>query len=360
MYLHKLRSAKPPYGGFADKRTGFLISFTGAILFSTKAIIIKKAFHATSADALTLLTLRMLFSLPFYFIAAWWGNRKEDNVRMTRKQWGYIVALGLLGYYFSSYFDFVGLQYVSAGLERLILFLYPSFAVLINAALFKQPVGRIQRWALLLTYTGIGIAYFGELKVDTGNPNFHWGSSLIFLCAITYACYLAGSGRMIPVLGAAKFTTYSMLVATGAVLLHFILRGLLGGHGFAGGGGHGAADTGRGSAMGMGGHGIGGGDGLWLYAVLLALFATVIPSFMLSAGMKRIGANNAAIVTSIGPVSTILQAHFILGDPIFAEQLAGTGLVIVGVLLIGWQGRKAGSVPSGQILPDNNQLADGK
>ena len=305
---------------------GFLISFTGAILFSTKAIIIKKAFRATSADALTLLTLRMLFSLPFYLIAAWWGHRKEDNVRMTKRQWGIVIGLGLLGYYFSSYFDFVGLQYVSAGLERLILFLYPSLAVLINAVLFKQPVGRVQRWALLLTYTGIGIAYFGELKVDTGNPNFFWGSFLIFLCAITYAFYLSGSGRMIPVLGAAKFTTYSMLVATGAVLLHFLLRGLAHNGHFWGTRGQG------GGAISMG--------GLWGYAVLLALFATVIPSFMLSAGMKRIGANNAAIVTSIGPVSTILQAHFILGDKIFIEQVIGTGLVILGVLLIGWRSSK--------------------
>jgi len=101
----------------------------------------------------------------------------------------------------------------------------------------------------------------------------------------------------------------------------------------------------------MSGHGM-DGDGLWLYAVLLALFATVIPSFMLSAGMKRIGANNAAIVTSVGPVSTILQAHFILGDPIFVEQVVGTGLVIVGVLLIGWQGRRFH--PSGVESPDND------
>jgi drug/metabolite transporter (DMT)-like permease len=294
---------------------GFLISFTGAVLFSTKAIIIKKAFHATSTDALTLLTLRMLFSLPFYLVAAWWGSRKEGNIKMTGRQWGYVVLLGLLGYYLSSYFDFVGLQYVSAGLERLILFLYPSFAVLINAVLFKNPVNRVQRWALLLTYTGIGIAYFGELKVDTGNPNFYWGSFLIFVCAITYACYLSGSGRMIPILGAAKFTTYSMLVATVMVLLHFFLHG-------------------------GGPSGLMGGNGLWGYGILLALFATVIPSFMLSAGMKRIGANNAAIVTSIGPVSTILQAHFILGEKIFTEQLVGTGLVILGVLLIGWQGRR--------------------
>jgi drug/metabolite transporter (DMT)-like permease len=303
---------------------GFLISFTGAVLFSTKAIIVKKAFHATSTDALTLLTLRMLFSLPFYLVAAWWGSRKEDNIKMTGRQWGYVVLLGLLGYYLSSYFDFVGLQYVSAGLERLILFLYPSFAVLINAVLFKNPVNRVQRWALLLTYTGIGIAYFGELNVDTGNPNFYWGSFLIFICAITYASYLAGSGRMIPMLGAAKFTTYSMLVATVVVLLHFLLHGLLSKHGFAGNGGGGLL----------------GGNGLWGYGILLALFATVIPSFMLSAGMKRIGANNAAIVTSIGPVSTILQAHFILGEKIFTEQLVGTGLVILGVLLIGWQGRR--------------------
>jgi drug/metabolite transporter (DMT)-like permease len=299
--------------------SGFLISFAGAILFSTKAIIVKKAFQVTSADALTLLTLRMLFSLPFYLLAAYWGGRKEGNVRMSRREWLYVIVLGLLGYYFSSYFDFVGLQYVSAGLERLILFLYPSFAVLINSIAFRQEIGKAQRWALLLIYTGIGIAYFGELKVDSGNPHFILGSLLIFLCAITYAFYLAGSGRMIPLLGAAKFTTYSMLVATAAILLHFVVGNLL---------------CGNYRLI------IAGNNGLWGYGILLALVATVIPSFMLSAGMKRIGANNAAIVTSIGPVSTILQAHFILGDKIVAGQVLGTALVIIGVLLIGWKSRK--------------------
>ncbi|HMH22062.1 MAG TPA: DMT family transporter, partial [Puia sp.] len=258
--------------------TGFLISFAGAILFSTKAIIVKLAFHAGAADALTLLALRMLFSLPFYLLAAWWGHRRQDNVKMTRRQWGFVVVLGLLGYYFSSFFDFVGLQYISAGLERLILFLYPSFAVLINAFLFRQRINATQRWALLLTYAGIGVAFFGELKIDAGNPNFYLGSALIFLCAITYAFYLSGTGRMVPIVGAAKFTTYSMLVATSAVLLHYLVRGAA-----------------RGSlTVAVSGH------GLWGYALLLALVATVIPSFLLSAGMKRVGANNAAIVTSIG------------------------------------------------------------
>jgi drug/metabolite transporter (DMT)-like permease len=300
---------------------GFLISFTGAILYSTKAIIVKLALRSTSTDGLTLLSLRMMFSLPLYLLVAFWGSRQQGNTRMTRRQWIAVITLGFLGFYLSSLFDFIGLQYISAGLERLILFLYPSFTVLINAAAFRQKIQSFQRWALLLSYTGIGIAYFGELKLDTGNPDFYWGSFLIFLCAITYSFYLSGTGKMVPLLGAAKFTTYSMLTATTAVLIHFSLRELLGHQ-------HHAL---------LGHH----GDGLWVYGIALALVATVIPSFMLTAGMKRIGANNAAIVTSIGPVSTILQAHFILGDPIFIEQIAGTILVIIGVLLIGWRGGKA-------------------
>jgi len=323
---------------------GFLISFTGAVLFSTKAIIIKKAFQATSVDALTLLSLRMLFSLPFYVLAAVWSRRvklgrgsegqldgsvlvsgdKRSGVSaprmtspMTSGQWVWIIGLGILGYHLSSYFDFAGLQYISAGLERLILFLYPSFAVLINAVAFRQRISYVQAWALALTYTGIGIAYFGELRVDTGNPNFYWGSFLVFLCAITYACYLAGMGRVVRVLSPFTFTTYSMLVAIGGVFLHFLVRGWVSGN----------FHLPAGAASGQ----------LWMYGLLLALVATVIPSFMLSEGMRRIGANNAAIVTSIGPVSTILQAHFVLGDPIFIEQVIGTMLVVFGVVLTGWK-----------------------
>ena len=299
---------------------GFVISFAGAILLSTKAIIIKKAFHATSVDALTLLMLRMLLSLPFYVFAAVWGWRRSSEPRMTTRQWIWVAALGVLGYYISSYFDFLGLLYISAGLERLILFLYPSLAVLINAVAFRQRISRVQVWALVLTYAGIGIAYFGELRVDTGNGYFYLGSLLVFLCAITYAFYLAGMGRMVKVIPPSKFTTYSMMVASAAVFLHFIIR-----------------------SMSRGEMGLPTDHHLWMYSVLLALVATVFPSFMISAGMKRIGANNAAIVTSIGPVSTILQAHFILGDPIFAEQVIGTVLVIIGVLLTGWKGRAPAS-----------------
>jgi drug/metabolite transporter (DMT)-like permease len=290
---------------------GFLITLTGAILFSTKAILVKLSFKDTRVDALTLLALRMIFSMPFYIVAAAISSKKKYSTRMTKRQWLYVILLGTFGYYLSSYFDFIGLQYVSAGLERLILFLYPSFAVLINAFLFGQKINRIQKIALVLTYVGIGIAYFGELRIDTRTPDFYWGSFLIFLCAITYSFYLAGSGRMIPLIGATKFTAYAMLASTFGVLIQFSIRGHFNDHILS--------------------------STLIHYSILIALLATVIPSFMLSYGIKQIGSNNVSIITSIGPVSTILQAHFILGDKIFAEQAAGTLLVILGVLMIGWQ-----------------------
>src|SRR5690349_12041362 len=193
---------------------GFLITFFGAVLFSTKAIIVKKAFADTQVDALTLLTLRMIFSLPFILGAAFFVSSRKDNVRLTRKQWAGIFVLGLFGYYLSSYFDFSGLQYISAGLERLILFLYPTLVVLMNRMFFGERISRIQLIALLLTYTGIAIAYYDEMRIDNENPYFFLGSLLVFLCSGTYAFYISGSGRMIPYVGANKFTAYAMLAAT--------------------------------------------------------------------------------------------------------------------------------------------------
>ena len=293
---------------------GFLIAFIGAVLFSTKAIIVKKAFADVHVDALTLLTIRMVFSLPFYLVAAFFITANKSNTKLTGKEWLYIIILGLFGYYLSSLFDFIGLQYISAGLERLILFLYPSFAVLINAFFFKQEIKRIQVWALVITYIGIGIAYFGELQIDTGNPNFYWGSFLIFLCSITYASYIAGSGYVIPKVGASKFTAYALLTSTAGVLLHYMLRGEY--------------------------NMLQESKDLWWYGVLLALVATVVPTFMLSFALKKIGANNVAIISSVGPVSTIVQAHFVLGEPIFTEQIIGTVLVLIGVLLLSIKPKK--------------------
>lgn len=295
---------------------GFLITFIGAVLFSTKAIIVKLAFADTSVDALTLLTLRMIFSLPFFLGTAFFLSNKTGNVKLSRIQWIQVVLLGLFGYYLSSYFDFTGLQYISAGLERLILFLYPTFVVLMNRMFFGQRITRIQLIALLLTYTGIGIAYYDEMQFDTTNPDFFWGSVLIFLCSITYALYITGSGKVIPLIGASKFTAYAMLSATMGIFIHFLLRGEYSA----------LADS----------------RDMWGYGIMLAIIATVIPTFLLSAGLLKIGSNNVAIISGIGPVSTILQAHWILGERIHIGQIIGTVLVIAGVLLTGWKSESPG------------------
>lgn len=290
---------------------GFFITFLGAVLFSTKAILVKLAFAATAVDAITLLALRMLFSLPFYLGVAFFISTRSGNVRISLKQWFFIIIVGLLGYYVSSLFDFLGLQYISAGLERLILFLYPTFAVLMNALVYKQRILLLQRLALLLTYAGIGVAYFGELQYQTYDQNFVFGSILVFLCAVTYSVYIVGSGRIVPVVGATKFTAYAMLAASLGTFIHYwFISGPV------------VLSTTK---------------DLWYYGILLALIATVIPSFLLSYGMKMVGSNNVAIISSIGPVSTILQAHFFLGEPMFAAQLCGTALVIAGILLLSWR-----------------------
>ncbi len=291
---------------------GFLITFIGAILFSTKAIFVKLAFANTDVDAVSLLALRMVFAVPFYIGIAILYSYRESNVKFTTRQWFKIIFLGLIGYYLSSLFDFLGLQYISAGLERLILFLYPTFAILLNAAVYKKRINRIQKIALLLTYTGIAIAYFGELKMDDSNPDFFLGTFFIFLCALTFSVYLVGSGRLIPVVGATKFTAYTMTAAAVGVITHYFVAGNTVHH-FSG------------SILG--------------YGVLLAIIATVIPTFFISNGLKKIGSNNVAIISSVGPVSTILQAHFILGEKLIAAQITGTVLVIAGVLLTGWRNR---------------------
>ncbi len=295
---------------------GFLITLLGAIMFSTKAIFVKLAFRETQVDAVTLLALRMLFSLPFYLIAVWLVSKKENKAELSLKDWTGILLLGFLGYYLSSLFDFIGLQYVSAGLERLILFLYPTFAVILNTYFFKAKLSKIQLIALVLTYMGIGIAYFGELRLDTGNPQFLFGSFMIFLCAVTYSFYLVGTGKLVHKVGVTRYTAYAMLTATAGIFLHFLST-------------HAVQSIPFSTTL------------IW-YAVGLAVIATVIPSFLMSNGMKQIGSNNVSIITSIGPVSTIIQAHFLLGEKIILAQIIGTALVITGVILIGWQSRYAG------------------
>lgn len=286
---------------------GVAICLLGAICFSTKAIFVKLAYRETNIDPVTLLTLRMIFSLPFFIVSAWWSSSKSDNVRFTAKQWFAVAAIGCLGYYVSSLLDFLGLQYVTAGIERLILFIYPTLVLLMSALIFKVKIRRVQWIALFITYAGLVTAFWGEVRVDE-HINFYKGAILIFICAITYAMYIVGSGQLIPHVGAAKFNSYAMSFAAFAVVLHFILSN----------------DN---SLLNL-------DKQIYIYSFSMAIIGTVIPSYLVADGIRRVGSDNAAIVGSIGPVSTIIQAYYFLHEPIHIFQLAGTALILIGILII--------------------------
>jgi drug/metabolite transporter (DMT)-like permease len=288
---------------------GIVICLLGAVCFSTKAIFVKLAYRDTGIDAVPLLALRMIFALPFFLTSAFLTSRKTGNIKFTGGQWVFIALMGCLGYYLSSLLDFIGLQYVSAGIERLILFIYPTMVLIISALVSKIRVRRYQWIAVGITYVGLFVAFFGELNIG-GNfsEDFYFGAALIFLCALTYSIYLVGSGRMIPLVGAAKFNSYAMSFACIAVLLHYFF----------------ASDQ---SLFNL-------SKQVYVYSISMALLSTVIPSYLITEGIRRIGSGNAAIVGSIGPVSTIIQANIFLYEPIFALQIVGTVLVLAGVLLI--------------------------
>lgn len=293
---------------------GVLIALLGAVCFSTKAILVKLAYRDTTIDAVSLLALRMIFSLPFFLVSAVVSSSKQTNVRFTNRQWVMVAFIGCLGYYISSLLDFLGLQYVTAAIERLILFVYPTLVLLMSSLFFKEKIKPIQWLALIITYGGLFAAFISEVNLQaTANKNFMLGSLLIFICAFTYAAYIVGSGRLIPLVGASKFNSYAMSFASAGVLLHFFLTSEVSLFSFS--------------------------PTVYTYGFLMAVLSTVIPSYLVVQGIKRIGSDNAAIVGSIGPVSTIIMAYFFLQETISWLQLVGTMLILVGVLLISQQKR---------------------
>ena len=288
--------------------TGILICLLGAVCFSTKAIFVKVAYRETPVDAVTLLALRMIFSLPFFVVSAWWSSSRSGNVKFSWRQWLGVAGIGCVGYYISSLLDFIGLQYVSAGMERLILFVYPTVVLILSAVFVRIKVKPMQWLAVAVTYVGLIIAFWGEVSFEGHGPDFYTGALLIFACAITYAIYIVGSGRLIPTIGAAKFNSYAMSFAAAAVIIHFAAVSDQSLFNFT--------------------------SDVYLYSFMMAIVSTVIPSYLIAEGIRRVGSNNAAVIGSIGPVSTIVQAYFFLQEPIHAAQLAGTALVLAGILMI--------------------------
>ena len=284
---------------------GAVFAVLAAVGFSAKAILVKLA-YVEHVDALTLLTLRMSFSAPIFLAIALWSGRQNHHDALAQKDWLAVLVLGLIGYYLSSLLDFTGLQYVSAGLERLILFLYPTLVVLLSAALFKQRIGRREIVALAASYAGIALVYLQD--THSGEGQVALGATLIFASTLTYSLYLVGAGHFIARIGAVRFTAYAMTVASSATLLQFTLTHPL-------------------SALDL-------SPRIYSLGVGMAVFSTVLPVFMLSAGMRLIGSGRTAMIGMLGPVSTIFLAHWILGETLSIPQIAGSILVLAGVLVI--------------------------
>lgn len=295
---------------------GVLITILGSICFSAKAIFVKLAYFETSVDPISLLALRMVFSIPFFIGSAFISSSQKGNVKFTGRQWLYIAFIGCLGYYVSSLLDFLGLQYISAGMERLILFIYPTLVVLMSSFISKEKIKAKQWVALILTYAGLLVAFTGEASLgSTSDPDFFLGCLLVFGCAVTFATYIIGSGKLIPAVGAVKFNSYAMSFAGIGVLIHFFI-------------------TSDKSLLHF-------DNSVYMFAFFMAIISTVIPSYLRSEGIKRIGPENTSIITSIGPASTIIQANIFLGEPIFGLQIAGTILILAGVTLISWKAKKS-------------------
>lgn len=278
-----------------------------AMGFSAKAVIVKLA-YAHPVDAATLLALRMLFSAPFFLVMALWSARGTAAASLTRRDWMVVALLGFVGYYLASYLDFLGLQYISAGLERLILFLYPTVVVLLSAWLLKKPVHRRQIAALALSYGGIALVFTEYLGFGEQTSNLVLGGLLVFASGVVYSFYLIGTGEVIGKLGAARFTAYAMLVACAVALLQFLVA-------------HDLSDLALPREV-------------YRLSLLMAVISTVIPAWLMSEGIRRTGASHAALVGSVGPVATLFLGYWILNEPLSAPQLLGAALVLAGVTLI--------------------------
>ena len=292
-------------GAGAAHRTGVVLAVVAALGFSFKAILIKLA-YPYGVDPVTLLALRMAFALPVFL---WVGFTSSKNApALSRRDWLTVAALGALGYYGASILDFLGLKYISAGLERLILFTYPTLTLLLGVVLHGRAITRREGLALALCYAGIAAAFVHDLQF-AGDTSAVWiGGGFVFASSVSYALYLSGSAGMIAKLGAARFTALAMLVSTAATGGHFLATQPL-------------------TALVQ----------PWqVYALgaAMGLFCTVVPVFAQSAAIRRVGSGQAALVGMVGPLLTIVFAWFLLDEGFSTAQMIGVVLVIAGVAAV--------------------------
>jgi drug/metabolite transporter (DMT)-like permease len=284
------------------------MAIVGVLGFSFKAILIKLAYAWAPIDAVTLLALRMIYATPFFLLMALWSTRGRGTPPMVRRDWIAILWLGFIGYYLASLLDFMGLQYVTAALERLMLYLYPTIVVVISAIFLKQRISARILLALALSYAGILLVFARDLSL-AGDAHALWlGGALVFASSFFYALYLVGAGPVIARLGSLRFIALAMLTSAVFVFLQFVATRPV-------------------SALVL-------PVRIQLLTLAMAVFATVLPTYLIAEAIKRIGANRTSLVGSLGPVFTIGLGFWILGEPLHWIQLGGAALVLTGVALV--------------------------
>ena len=277
-----------------------------AVFFSAKAIFIK-LIYAHGVDATTTFALRMMVALPFFLALGWWcGTAGLKSI--GRRDWWGMAACGLLGFYLSSYLDFIGLSYIPASLERLILFLYPTFVVLLSWAIFRTKLTAAQAMSLVLSYSGVLLCVWDNLRIEGDPSGLAIGVAFTLTSAFTYACYVVASARIVPRVGSMRFTSYASSVACGFSIAHFFVT-------------HGAES--------LGVPGI-----VYAYALGMGTVSTVLPILLVAEALRRLGANQVALISTLGPIATLAMAALILGEKITATQMGGAALVIAGVMLV--------------------------
>ncbi len=290
----------------AYRRWGVALAIIGTLVFSFRPILVKLVYVTYPVSPVTLLFLRMSIALPFFLVVAWW--LRGDEPRLTGLDWTKVAALGFIGYYAASFLDFIGLKYVGAGVGRLILYLYPTLVLLISFLFLHRRPTRRQLGALVITYAGVALILSSQLHGGAEERLFLLGALFVFASSLFYATYLVASAELVKRVGSMRFTAYSMAVATLPALAQFFAIEPM-------------------SALDLPGK-------IWLYAILLATFTTVLPLFIQAEALKRIGAAEFALIGALGPVSVAVTSALGLDEQFTLVQAFGGALVIFGVLLV--------------------------
>ncbi len=287
--------------------TGLALALVGAVAFSGKAIIIKLAYRH-GVDAVTLLMYRMLFALPFFVALAWWAGRGKPA--LTGRELRMVLLLGFCGYYLASFLDFMGLQYISAGLERLILYLNPTLVLLLGVLFFKQRVQPLQLVALAVSYAGVLLVFGQEVRAEGAHVAL--GAALVLGSALSYAVYLQLSAAEVQRMGSMRLTGWASTVACGFCIVQFLLLRPLSAAAVA--------------------------PEVITLSLLNASLCTFAPVLLVMMALERIGATLTAQASMVGPLSTLLLGMLFLGEALNGWVLAGTALVLLGVgLLARWR-----------------------